>query len=104
MDHVAYVTINRPERRNAIGVAVRKGLIEAFCDAAVDDDVWAVVLTGAGDKAFCAGGDLKEKDQAAREGKRFSVPMTGTVRNLYEVVLETYKPTIAVLKDRKSVV
>src|SRR3546814_7432398 len=57
MDHVAYVTINRPERRNAIGVAVRKGLIEAFCDAAVDDDVWAVVLTGAGDKAFCAGGE-----------------------------------------------
>jgi enoyl-CoA hydratase len=56
-----------------------------------------VVLTGAGDRAFCAGGDLKEMDEVRRELRRFVVPMTGPDRNLYETVLETYKPTIAAL-------
>ncbi|WP_426955086.1 enoyl-CoA hydratase/isomerase family protein [Muricoccus radiodurans] len=95
-DRVAYVTINRPERSNAIGSAVRTALIEAFADANENPDVWAVVLTGAGSKAFCAGGDLKEF--AAQSGGRVShIPMTGPARNLYETVLETYKPTVAAL-------
>ena len=97
VDHVAYVTINRPDRRNAINRSVRTSLIEMFSDASVNPDVWAVVLTGAGDKAFCAGGDLKEFDQIARAQSSFPVPMSGPDRNLYETVLETYKPTIAVL-------
>jgi enoyl-CoA hydratase len=96
-DHVARITIDRPDRRNAIGQDVRRGLIEAFADAAVNDDVWLVALTGAGDQAFCAGGDLKEKDETARANKSLIVPMTGAYRNLYETVLETYKPTIAIL-------
>ncbi len=95
-EKVAYITINRPERSNAIGTAVRAALIDAFCDANDNPEVWAVVLTGAGDKAFCAGGDLKEF--AAQAGRRPShIPMTGPARNLYETVLETYKPTIAAL-------
>jgi enoyl-CoA hydratase len=96
-DHIARITIDRPERRNAIGVAVRRGLIEAFADAAVNPDVWVVILTGSGDQAFCAGGDLKENDANARAGRRFPVPMTGPERNVYETILETYKPTIAAL-------
>ncbi|VCU71466.1 Carnitinyl-CoA dehydratase [Pigmentiphaga humi] len=96
-EHVAYVTINRPDQRNAINRSVRRTLIDLFSNASVDPDIWAVVLTGAGDKAFCAGGDLKEFDQAARDANRFPVPMTGPDRNLHETVLETYKPTIAVL-------
>ena len=95
--HVAYITINRPERRNALSSAVTTALVEAFSDAERNDDVWAVVLTGAGDRAFCAGGDLKEFDELAKAGKPFPVPMTGAQRNVYETVLETYKPTIAVL-------
>lgn len=96
-DHVAYITINRPERRNAISTAVRQALIEAFCQANADMDVWAVVITGTGDKAFCAGGDLKEMNAQAKEGKSIYVPMQEPGRNLFETVLETYKPTIAVL-------
>lgn len=96
-DHVAYVTINRPERRNALSLGVTKELVEIFCQANDDSDVWAVLLTGAGDKAFCAGGDLKEFDELARQGKPFPVPMTGPHRNLFEVVLETYKPVIAAI-------
>ncbi len=96
-EHVAYVTINRPERRNALNLSTTSELIRRFCEAGEDPEVWAVLLTGAGDKAFCAGGDLKELDQLARDGQRFPMPMTGPERNLYEVVLETYKPVIAAI-------
>ncbi|MBW3668739.1 MAG: enoyl-CoA hydratase/isomerase family protein [Actinobacteria bacterium] len=59
-DRVGWITINRPEKRNALDVEVREGLFKAFDAMGGDDDVLVVVLTGAGDKAFCAGGDLKE--------------------------------------------
>lgn len=60
-DGVATVTINRPRVYNAFrGLTVRE-LIEAFRDAWDDNSVGVVVLTGAGDKAFCAGGDQKER-------------------------------------------
>jgi enoyl-CoA hydratase len=55
---VARVTINRPERRNAMSYDVMTGLREAMARAKADDAVRVVVLTGAGDKAFCAGADL----------------------------------------------
>ncbi|WP_426245893.1 enoyl-CoA hydratase/isomerase family protein [Nocardioides sp. LHG3406-4] len=56
----AWITINRPEARNALNAAVRTGLKECFERAESDDEVAVVVLTGAGELAFCAGGDLKE--------------------------------------------
>ena len=56
--HVATITINRPERRNAMSWTVITELREAMAEARADGDVRAVVLTGAGDKAFCAGADL----------------------------------------------
>jgi enoyl-CoA hydratase/carnithine racemase len=60
VDGAAWITINRPDARNALSTAVREGLKAAFERAEADADVAALVLTGAGDKAFCAGGDLKE--------------------------------------------
>ncbi len=56
---VEVVTINRPEARNAIDYETSAALADAFDDIETDGHVWAVVLTGAGDKAFCAGMDLK---------------------------------------------
>ena len=96
-DHIAIITINRPERRNAISSTVRRTLIEMLCEANEDMEVWAVVITGTGEKAFCAGGDLKEFNDGEKAKRRFKVPMTGPDRNLYETVLETYKPTIAAI-------
>jgi enoyl-CoA hydratase/carnithine racemase len=58
--HVAVVTLCRPEARNAVNVAVTQGLAEAVETLDANDDVWAVVLTSAGGKAFCTGADLKE--------------------------------------------
>ena len=57
--HVEILTINRPEARNAINRATAVALGDALDDCENDDDVWVVVLTGAGDKAFSAGMDLK---------------------------------------------
>jgi enoyl-CoA hydratase/carnithine racemase len=64
---VAWLTIDRPEARNALSGAVRAGLWDGV-RRFVDDDAAAVlVLTGAGDKAFCAGGDLAEMASTALE-------------------------------------
>ena len=57
--NVAVITINRPDARNAVNAAVSIGVGDALEDANADPDVWAVVITGAGDKSFCAGADLK---------------------------------------------
>lgn len=56
---VLWITINRPERRNAINAAVIEGIHAALAGLDRDRAVRAAVLTGAGDKAFCAGGDLE---------------------------------------------
>lgn len=57
--NVEVITINRPETRNAVNGAVSIGVGDALEHANNDPDVWAVVITGAGDKSFCAGADLK---------------------------------------------
>jgi enoyl-CoA hydratase len=56
---VLIVTLNRPERRNALDGETMAGVGRAFTDAEHDDSIAALVLTGAGDKAFCSGMDLK---------------------------------------------
>ena len=58
-DHVALVTINRPEARNAVNGAVARALEAAIDATDADADVWVVILTGAGADAFSAGADLK---------------------------------------------
>ena len=63
VDGVAWLTINRPEARNALNAAVREGLWDGIRRFNDDANAQVLVLTGAGDKAFCAGGDLKEMAQ-----------------------------------------
>src|SRR5437867_9361526 len=60
---VAWITINRPEVRNAFRTTTVAELTDAFLDARWDPAIGVVVLTGAGDKAFCSGGDQKERGQ-----------------------------------------
>lgn len=59
LGHVEIVTLDRPEVRNAFNAALAVALYDCFADIDSDDDVRAVVLTGAGDKSFSAGADLK---------------------------------------------
>jgi crotonobetainyl-CoA hydratase len=65
-DRVAVVMMDRPEARNAMNREMTQQLDAAYDELAADDSVWVVVLTGAGDRAFCAGQDLKELDSRSR--------------------------------------
>ncbi|WP_369133727.1 enoyl-CoA hydratase/isomerase family protein [Modestobacter sp. I12A-02662] len=94
--HVRVLTLDRPERRNALSGALQADLVEEFLACATDLDVRAVVLTGTG-PAFCAGFDLKEIREADRRGEPFRPPMNRPGRNLFEVLGETYVPVIAAL-------
>jgi enoyl-CoA hydratase/carnithine racemase len=83
------ITINRPESRNAINKAVREGLRAAFQRFEADESLRVAILTGAGDKAFCAGMDLKEaSDNALRVPPRDLFPVLGET-------IEVSKPVIA---------
>src|SRR5215468_4216474 len=59
-----WITINRPEKRNALNGEVIAGIARGYREAHDDKDVRVIVLTGAGDKAFCAGADLKSSGAA----------------------------------------
>lgn len=89
--HVMIVTINRPEVRNAVNEAVCRGVGDALEEAEHDRDVRVVVLTGAGDKAFCAGADLKAITRGERiiPADREEWGLAGYVRHYIS------KPTIA---------
>jgi enoyl-CoA hydratase/carnithine racemase len=90
---VATLTINRPERRNALSWTVIGGLREAVARAKADPDARVVVLTGAGDKAFCAGADLSGMAEGAgwtelHDGR-------GQLALLFRELWELGKPVIA---------
>ena len=63
----ATITINRPERLNAFRVQTIRELCEAFEAAADDEAVGVIVFTGAGERAFCVGGDVREPTRTAAE-------------------------------------
>jgi enoyl-CoA hydratase/carnithine racemase len=90
---VARITLNRPERRNAMSFEVMYGLREAMARARADAAVRVVVLTGAGDKAFCAGADLtgiadNAGPAAAHEGR-------GLLADLFRDMWSLGKPIVA---------
>lgn len=91
--HVARITINRPDRRNALSWDVVARLREAFAAAKSDAAVRVVVLTGAGDKAFCAGADLQ--GMAATDGLLDLHEARGGLANLFLELWALGKPTIA---------
>ena len=99
-DRIAYVTINRPEARNAISPEVHQQMIAVWADFAEDDSVDVAILTGAGDEAFCAGADLKEYIPPIMRGATPS-----DIREIVELGLEgftrgmhrIYKPIVGAI-------
>lgn len=89
---IARVTINRPERRNAMSYGVMRGLRDAFA-AARSDDVRVVVLTGAGDRAFCAGADLG--GIASNSGAAGAHEGRGLLADLFRDMWSLGRPIIA---------
>ncbi|HEX7872638.1 MAG TPA: enoyl-CoA hydratase-related protein [Sphingobium sp.] len=88
-DGIAIITINRPEQRNALSREVREGLRSAWATFEADDALRIAILTGAGEKAFCAGGDLKEMVETGMQ-----VPPRDMFPLPYDTI-ELTKPTIA---------
>ena len=95
--HIRLLTINRPDRMNSLSPEMSQALVEAFVDASADPEVRVVVLTAVGDRAFCAGADLKARAEEDAAGKPFQPLLSRAARYVYEVVYETVKPTIAAL-------
>jgi 2-(1,2-epoxy-1,2-dihydrophenyl)acetyl-CoA isomerase len=96
-DGVATLTLNRPERLNALSAAIVDGLLEALPRLAKDADVGAIILTGAG-RAFCAGGDVKR--MAEDPGQRNLEDTVQRLRGRMEsarLLHEIGKPTIAMV-------
>jgi enoyl-CoA hydratase/carnithine racemase len=74
-NHIAHITINRPERLNALHILAHHELYDAFCNFRNDPESWVAILTGSGDRAFCAGNDLKFT--ASGSGKGLTGPPGG---------------------------
>jgi enoyl-CoA hydratase/carnithine racemase len=97
-DRIAIVTINRPERMNAIDAQTSAELYEAWCDFRDSDDLWVGILTGAGERAFSAGNDLVAMSAAQQGGAASTAaafgraPFGGITRNF-----ECWKPMIAAI-------
>src|ERR1700753_296311 len=88
-DGIAVITLNRPEQRNALGKEIRDGLFAAWDRFERDPALRIAILTGTGEKAFCAGGDLKEMvERGLRIPPRDMCPVPGSN-------IELSKPTIA---------
>jgi enoyl-CoA hydratase len=87
---VAILTLNRPERLNAVNGAMHSELMTLFMDVQADPDVKAAVLTGAG-RGFCAGGDFSGSRMAPKSG----LSMMQEARRIVDNLLDLEKPIIA---------
>jgi dihydroxynaphthoic acid synthetase len=92
-DSVAVITINRPDRMNSFRGRTVDELIFAFKTAWSSPDVAAVILTGAGERAFCAGGDVKERAETGGYGE--TEWGTFEIERLHRIIRDIPKPVIA---------
>jgi len=95
-DHIAVLTMNRPEARNAMNATMRKEMGEVLADFKDDNDSWVLILTGAGDKAFSAGMDLKEMS-ARLSGGASAVEDESKIPSLIAGNIDIWKPIIAAI-------
>ncbi len=94
-DWVARVTINRPDVYNAYSTLTLREMQEAFRDAAYDDAVAVLVLTGAGEKAFCTGGDVKEYAEVYTQRPHDYWKYMGEFQGAVDALRNCGKPSIA---------
>ena len=92
--HVARVVINRPSRRNALSFAAWQSLAASFDNLAADPDVRVIVLTGAGERAFCAGNDISEFAQMRSTPEQVETYDRG-ISHAHEVIGGIDKPLVA---------
>ncbi|MFQ5414838.1 MAG: enoyl-CoA hydratase/isomerase family protein [Phycisphaerae bacterium] len=94
-DRVARITMSRPQNYNAYSTTGLQGLATAFHDASCDDGVAVVVFTGAGDRAFCTGGDVKEYQANYTQRPRDYWKYMSCFKAYIESIVNCAKPVIA---------
>ena len=95
-ERVRRLTLNRPEVRNAFDDELLDFFIGAVLDADLDPEIVAIAITGAG-TAFCSGDDLNKARDAAASGQTFRGPLNSSRRSVCEVMINTHKPTLAIV-------
>lgn len=96
-DRVAVITLNRPDRMNTLGGTMKADLARAFFDLAREDErVRVVLVTGSGERAFCAGADIKERASEVVRGTDYFVRQKAT-HELFRNMEEFEKPVIAAI-------
>ncbi len=93
--HRATVTLNRPEVLNCVDFPTLRELLRAFEDVSWDDNIRVMVLTGAGDRAFCTGADLKEQQTECLDKPNAYWKWMGAFIEVHEKLLNIGKPTDA---------
>lgn len=73
---IAWLTVNNPTRRNALGIAGKRAIVAAFTELGMDEHLRAAVITGAGDKSFIAGADIHEMKDLDAAGARIEHTLT----------------------------
>jgi len=94
--HIAVITINRPEKRNALDGEHMEALAAAWRRVRDEDDIWCAVITGAGDRAFCAGGDLKTHIPTFTRDGTSERRRSSRIENVQMLrAFDLYKPVVA---------
>jgi methylglutaconyl-CoA hydratase len=98
-NNVAFITLNRPDKRNALNDRIISGLREAMVAAEADDNVRVVVLRGAG-KDFCAGADLAQLEKSAEASVLENLEGASRMADLFLTMRGLKKPVIAAVHGR----
>lgn len=92
-ENLAYVTINRPEVRNALNADTLNEIVKAVTELENEDDVKVIVFTGAGEKSFAAGADINQ----LKEKTMLDALQSGSMSQVYDMIEACKKPTIAMI-------
>src|SRR5215470_17833235 len=98
-DQIAFVTFNRPESMNAVNRQMARELVDACRQIEEDSTIRIAIFTGAGDRAFSAGMDLKERAESAVSPiERRNQKLTQTIHTQSRAIAAMTKPTIAAIR------
>ncbi len=92
-DHIAHITLNRPEVNNIINQQLTRELEDVCCQINQDENIYVAIITGAGDRVFCGGGELEQSSQAGNA----AAVSSGTIYSAATAIAGIDRPVIAAI-------